>query len=115
MISKELLDEITKDFKKTLVTNIELDSGNAIIWDYGDEKKEINIHELVHLCKMYAAKNGYIIESHLRVRDDREIEGISRCWGGSYSKYTRMDFSEDTEVEAVIKATEWVYSILSDL
>jgi len=118
MIHKELLGTLL---------NIEVDKNSlnelegSIVWvdntsdipyvcySFKGESIEINIHELVHLCKMYAAKNGYIIKSHLKVRDNMEIEGVSYCWGGSYSKYIKMDFSEDTEAEAVIKATEWIF------
>lgn len=106
MISKELLSEV-----------LELTSGNVFIKEIETRNNDIeylcnvggwnllNIYELAFKCKEWAFKNHKIIINS-RITSKTELingyaEIIKNC------DYLYGDYA-DTEVEAILKACEWI-------
>lgn len=98
MISKELLSEVLN----LNITYIE-HCNNSIIYKISvyDREEEVNIYELAHKCKEWAYSTyGIMIQSY-------PYCGKSRA---DALKGLEVDevFKENTEVEAIIQACEWI-------
>lgn len=65
--------------------------------------KSINIYEFAFKCKEWAFKNKYKIQSQIN-QSNKGHSHITKknddCWA--------KGFFEDTEIEAIIKACEWI-------
>ena len=108
MISKELLSEV-----------LELTSENVFIKEIETRNNDIeylcnvggwnllNIYELAHKCKEWASINSYALESSIHMQPKRSsIAGCQIHW-----RYETEDLpyvEADTEVEAILKACEWI-------
>ena len=102
-ISKELFNEVmgnVSDIYNMKVVN------DYLFWDNG-YSNQINIYELAHKCKEWAFTKGYIVISGATtsndwcstickvIKENPYIEEVSHTW-------------EQTEVEAIFKACEWI-------
>ena len=101
MINKELLSEVL-GFSIGNCWN----DGNLVVWEE-DGMSEINIYELAHKCKEWAANKGYYVVSMVKfhcylftVTDFLEKPCYKVNW----------DFSAGTrsESEAIFRACEWI-------
>ena len=104
MISKELLSEVLK----LNITYIER-CNNSIIYKISvyDREEEVNIYELAYKCKEWALENGYVINSgattsndwcstiYKVIKENPYIKELSHTW-------------EQTEVESIFKACQWI-------
>lgn len=100
MISKELLEKV-----------LDFTSGNVFIKEIETRNNDIeylcnvggwnllNIYELAHMCKEWA--NKYVTNIGSGYDKDKEIYWCI-CNNGEFQFY------ENTELEAVIKACEWI-------
>lgn len=100
-ISKELLSEVLNcDVDKytivssTEITQIRIWKKDAEMWDY----RSYDIYHLAHKCKEWARdKYDITISSSL-------YKNYAKSWDISNNK----SYTADTEVEAIIKASEWI-------
>ena len=102
-ISKELvvsvLTEETENLTYDFISDVE---DNYIIFsDEGECQFEVNIYEFAFKCKEWALSKGYFIYS------TNELSFIK-----SLSLETVETFAngKDTEIECIIKASEWILS-----
>ena len=106
MISKCLLSKIL-DIN---VTEIGLITSKVNLWFLCTTESDcINIYELSHLCKQWTVKNsGWTLQSYTNERD----AGICRVKVGDGQEINK--FIATSEVEAIFKATDWVYTELKN-
>ena len=111
MMTEELLEEI-----------LEFTSGNTWIKEleskyYNFEYlcnvggwNTINKYQLAFMCKDYALKHGYILDSQSRgyCRGKGICLVYSDDWTSEFSEHCLESFCDDTEIEAIFRATEWV-------
>lgn len=118
MISKELLSEVLDyDVDKytivssTEITQIRIWKKDAETWDY----RSYDIHYLAHKCKEWIINKGYVLKlCYVLENDTRELCFIETTLlkSNQYSS-DYYDMDSKTEVEAVIKACEWIYKELN--
>lgn len=106
MISKELLGEVLKaDIKK--INNSILDGNLYYYKTFVKCKSKINIYELAHKCKEWALRKNYILASESNTYGgicNMSISSMDVDVFYNIQSITRAN----TEVEAVIKACEWI-------
>lgn len=110
-ISKELLSEI---MQLGILEVGEVDdcylSFNYYILDDDNIKACINVYELAHKCKEWIINKGYVLKlCYVLENDTRELCFIETTLlkSNQYSS-DYYDMDSKTEVEAVIKASEWI-------
>ena len=93
--SKELLLAI--GIHEAYVNSISIEGSNVLFHSnkYGEDF--INIYELMHMMKEWVAGQGYSLNSGIATYKN---QGFCSCSGKL--------FWEDSEVEAVTKACEWI-------
>ena len=114
-ISKELLIEVLgSEYKQRLVDWFQIEDDNFLrtYYDCGsyDDKGrptglglEINIYEFAFKCKEWAFKNKYKIQSQINESNKGHSHITKKnddCWA--------KGFFEDTEIEVIIKACEFI-------
>ena len=110
-MTKELLQEI-----------LEFTSGNVWIRELESRNNDfeylcnvggwaiINKYQLAFMCKDYALRKGYILDSQSR----GYCRGKGICfvykddWTSEFPEYCLESFSADSEIEAIFKASEWI-------
>jgi len=116
MISKELLRSVIgygfADFK------IEKNTVQIFIQRYCIDKQiaerrvdTINIYELAHKCKEWALCNGYVLNSGLQNNEgykNRSAYAQTKKDGDSWVNTNRTTFLSSTELEAILKACQWI-------
>ncbi len=110
-ISKELLSEVM-DIKYPF-SDVQLNSNILSWWRedvYFEEKVKINIYEFAFKwCKEWAFKNKYKIQSQINASNKGHSHITKKnddCWA--------KGFFEDTEIEAIIKACEYILKELNE-
>ena len=103
-ISKELIIKVM-DIKYPF-SDVQLNS-DILSWCredvYFEEKVKINIYEFAFKCKEWAFKNKYKIQSQINESNKGHSHITKKnddCWA--------KGFFEDTEVEAIINACNWI-------
>ena len=129
MISKELLSEVLKkeikekyngsyEFVCNGVSSAGSNEVSSTLAFYDSEIDfSINIYELAHKCKEWAYNNfglNIFIEKHTFDLYEASIK-ICRFKNkfGSYNSFYFYYPKENTEVQAIIKACEWIYKELN--
>ena len=109
-ISKELVSEVM-DIKYPF-SDVQLNS-DILSWlredVYFEEKVKINIYEFAFKCKEWAFKNKYKIQSQINASNKGHSHITKKnddCWA--------KGFFENTEIEAVIKACEYILKELNE-
>lgn len=110
-MTKELLEQILELTSGNVwITEIESNyDGFEYLCNIG-EWNTINKYQLAFMCKDYALKHGYILDSQSR----RYCRGKGICfvykddWTSEFSDYCLESFSEDSEIEAIFRASEWI-------
>ena len=64
---------------------------------------EINIHELVHLCKEWVLSKGYYFEIHIKLSETH-----IKLWQDTSITKLFKSFKMSTEPEAIFKAAQWI-------
>ena len=102
MINKELLTEIlgieilsSKEVKQTSIIRYKFKS----IGETRDSS--INTYELAHLCKKWAYRNNYLIESLYNEQNEIYVHWMSRL-------NSRIDFNGLSEPDSIFKACEYI-------
>ena len=125
-ISKELLSEILKlEVVKHSLFNKSSSSFNITYMQSEDSLKSswmpINIYEFTFKCKEWAINKGYQIISGLsdepayREQDEKAYAKVLWYEGDDiHREYKDMYFMTNTEVEAVIKASEYVLKEINE-
>ena len=110
MISKELLSEVLE----REVTDFEYWDNNeyrcTAYFDGFRQRFFLNIYELAHKCKEWIINKGYVLKlCYVLENDTRELCFIETTLlrSNQYSS-DYYDIDSKTEVEAVIKACEWI-------
>ena len=106
IISKELIKNVLEKETENLSDDFSFDTmDNYIIFaDEGEWAGEVNIYEFAYKCKEWALKKGSYINCFYN----------EFWWDRVEEKYTadipnkRKSFYEDTEIEAIIKACNWI-------
>lgn len=128
-ISKELLGEVLGI--RTIIMNPILEPGNRVGYlVYGSQNtpqevynnhKQINIYELAHKCKEWAMNKGFQIisgpsdEQAHRKQDEKAYAKVLWYEGeGTHREYKDMYFMANTEIEAVIKASEYILKEINE-
>ena len=111
-ISKELIIKVM-DIKYPF-SDVQLNS-NILSWlredVYFEETVKINIYEFVHKCKVLVF-NKYKIYLSSELGEDSEI---SLFWTANFKiKKENKSFYGDTEIEAVIKASEYILKEINE-
>lgn len=114
-MTKELLQEV-----------LQFTSGNTWIKELESKNDEfeylcnvggwnaINKYQLAFVCKDYALRNGYILDSQSR----GYCRGKGICfvykddWTSEFPDYCLESFTDESEVEAIYRAAEWVFNKL---
>ena len=98
--SKELISEV---LSKEVEEERFIDS-NSLTYVNSGIYEDINIYELAHKCKEWALRKGYIVASGLNE------EGRWWCDVSEVKIFPAINctYVQDTEMEAVIKACEWI-------
>ena len=104
-ISKELIRNVLEKETENLPDDFTFDIiDNYIIFsDDGECMFEVNIYEFAFKCKEWAFKNKYKIQSQINESNKGHSHITKKnddCWA--------KGFFEDTEIEAIIKACEWI-------
>lgn len=103
-ISKELIIKVM-DIKYPF-SDIQLNSNILSWWRedvFFEETMKINIYEFIFKCKEWALSKDYVISSYSKYKLDGYNCTIY-CNNGEIDE----DFTSDTEVEAIIKACNWI-------
>ncbi len=102
-VSKELIEEVMKDkgtFETININKNELSTFGVL----GHHIFSINIYEFAFIkCKEWAFKNKYKIQSQINESNKGHSHITKKnddCWA--------KGFFENTEIEAIIKACEWI-------
>ena len=106
-ISKELIEEVMKDkgtFETININKNELSTFGV----FGHHIFSINIYEFTFKCKEWAKNNEYIV--HSSPTQKREHTAIVQSFDINKFYYGKNQFYALTEVEAIIKACEWILS-----
>lgn len=112
---KHLTPELLSDVLGEKVYDIKEDNDTNIVWYEGEgiqplsdkpmpDWKKLNLDTLCRLCKEWCMKQGYQIMSGTR------ITIVLYSYDISLDNIAKKFIHEDTELEAVLKATEWVRS-----
>ena len=116
MISKELLSEVLGvsvldivNDRYTPSNTLQFEIKKRMLDNSGIAVREINIYELAHECKVYAAERSYSLESSVHMKPKRSsVAGCQVHW--RYESEDLPYFEADSEPEAVLKAFAWVLS-----
>lgn len=103
-ISKELIIKVM-DIKYPF-SDIQLNSNILSWWRedvFFEETMKINIYEFIFKCKEWAFKNKYKIQSQIN-EGNKGHSHITK----KNNDYWAKGFFENTEIEAIIKACEWI-------
>ncbi len=105
-MTKELLSKVLDiDITHTSICK----SDSDLFFVDKDGGHYINVYELSYKCKSYVVKNsGWTLQSYTNGRD----AGICRVKVGDGQEINK--FIASSEVEAIFKATEWVYTELKN-
>ena len=111
-ISKELIIKVM-DIKYPF-SDVQLNS-NILSWCredvYFEEKVKINIYEFAYKCKIWVF-NKYKIYLSSELGEDSDV---SLFWTANFKiKKENKSFYGDTEIEAVIKASEYILKELNE-
>ena len=72
--------------------------------EIGNNEKTINLDTLTRLCKEWCYKQDYVIKSFI----DHSGDCFAYISSGIKGMQYKDGFCSDTELEAVLKATQWV-------
>lgn len=110
-ISTELISSVLIKETRHLTYDTVYVEDNFIIFSYDDEYQfEVNIYEFTYKCKEWALSKGYILSSNNYINGgccqiiQRNGEECPECGESSTFNYIHSF----TEIEAVIKACEWL-------
>ncbi len=109
-ISKELVSEVM-DIKYPF-SDVQLNSNILSWWRedvFFEETVKINIYEFAFKCKEFAFKNKYKIQSQINESNKGHSHITKKnddCWA--------KGFFENTEIEAVIKASEYILKEINE-
>ena len=121
-ISRELLSEILKlEVVKHSLYNKRNNTFNITYMQSDDSLKAnwmpVNVYEFAFKCKDWAFKKGYEIHSNFRevvaiFKEVRKIENVGHFKRLPLLSWEEIEYERDTntEVEAIIKACEWILS-----
>ena len=108
IISKELLSDVLKLDAEPY--NIE-SKGNTLYYSVYEDRyecdildNEINIYELSHKCKEWALVKGWGLSSGI----SDHITKVRFCTATNDCFNTHKCFNDDTELEAIFKACQWI-------
>ena len=111
-ISKELIIKVM-DIKYPF-SDVQLNSNILSWWRedvYFEEKVKINIYEFAYKCKIWVF-NKYKIYLSSELGEDSDV---SLFWTANFKiKKENKSFYGDTEIEAVIKASEYILKELNE-
>ena len=102
MISKELISEVL-NIPKESIMDIYTDGNYLLIRKINSRVEEYNIYGFAFKCKEWAFKNKYKIQSQINEGNKGHSHITKKnddCWA--------KGFFENTEIEAIIKACEWI-------
>ena len=107
MISKELLGVVLSNYGITDVypSYDESDVMTAVGYEIEEIVFEINIYELAHKCKKWAASESVLLESRI----DKTVVKPSRCSVVNYITGQELVLIHaQTEPAAIMEACQWV-------
>lgn len=110
-ISKELIKNVLVEETKNLSGEFSfyIDEDYIIFSDKGEQLFDYNIYKFAHKCKEWAFKNQYKIQSQINESNKGHSHITKKnddCWA--------KGFFEDTELEAIIKACEYILKELNE-
>lgn len=98
-ISNELLSNVL-----SIEVHSNLLSFDSIIFECSlPLEQKVSLYKFAFLCKEWALTKGYKIQSQI----NSENKGHSHISKIAYDKWAK-GFFEDTEIECIIKACEWI-------
>lgn len=104
-ISKELLSEVLK-IPLEAISKIYFDKTNLLVKKSNNRIEEHNIYEFIFKCKDWAKKLEYIIFSSPTQKI--EYTAVVQSFDINKIYFGQNQFYALTEVEAIIKASEWI-------
>ena len=113
-MTKELLEEVLDVQIEKIQLELDVPGAEKTIRYYTKNAFRpfdyINIFELSYKCKDYALSKGYILDSQSR----GYCRGKGICfvyrddWTSEFTEHCLESFCDDTEIEAIFRAIEWV-------
>ena len=104
-ISKELIKNVLIEETKNLSDDFTFNIKDSYILfaDEGECLFEVNIYEFAFKCKEWAFKNKYKIQSQINASNESHSHITKKN-----DDYWAKGFFENTEIEAIIKACEFI-------
>ena len=105
-INKDLLEKITGDKIKTILTdNTSLNpDGTNIVFKTERKIKVLSKYKLISLCKEYIYNSGFSVDSGIST----DTNGKKNYNVSIFDMFEHKFFCANSEIKAVIKATQWV-------
>ena len=110
-ISKELINEALNIPKENIV-DIYIDGKYLLIKKDNNRIEEHNIYEFAFKCKEWAKNKEYIV--HSSPTQKIEYTAIVQSFDFNKFYYGENQFYALTEVDAIIKACEWILKELNE-
>ena len=109
-ISKELIRKVLEKETENLPDDFTFDIiDNYIIFaDDGECMFEVNIYEFAFKCKEWAFKQGYELFSRILSNDHQHIGNCVVYRVEADPEESLKIMNEKTEIEAIIKACNWI-------
>ncbi len=105
MISKELLS-LSLDIPLYAITDVVLNNNNEVLYSTYTlptiKYKAVNLDTLGRLCKDWLKCKGYVVTI------THHLDTVAVYLHAGVRRYSSESMSVYTELEAIIKATEWV-------
>ena len=107
IITKELLRKVLPKETENLSEDFSfyIDEDYIVFRDEGETLFDYNIYKFAFKCKVWALSIGY---SHLSGKDDIYEKGEGFVCSIGSTTLLIKDFYADTEIEAIIKACNWI-------
>lgn len=111
IVSNELFSKVLniKDFDSNKLVYL-LKDWNQLVYTKQQEEFSINIYEFLNKCKEFIVDNQYVLKiCYVLENDTRDLAFIETTLlkSNQYSS-DYYDMDSKTEIEAVIKACEWI-------
>ena len=104
-ISKKLISEVLK-IPLDVINEVYFDKTHLLVRKSNNRIEEHNIYEFAFKCKEWALKKGYMMKIENHYSDSIVIQIRKNTSKSSYIEPWKKTFK--SEIEAIIKACEWI-------
>lgn len=105
-ISKELICAVVLNIPKESIMDTYTDGKYLLIRKINNRIEEHSIYEFAFKCKEWALKKEFIV--HSSPTQKKEFTSIAQNFNMNQLYYGKNQFYALTEIEAILKACEWI-------